>query len=167
MSKIIPLYVKNIVHDLCLQNIEAQKKGYGPFAAAVCDNEGNIISIAHNSVLIDNSSLCHAEVNAIRFAQEKLKTYNLSEMDLSICITAEPCSMCIGAIMWSGIKHIYYGVNSKVVEEITGFDEGYKPDWEEYFANKGISVIGNIEPEICTKTLTNYVDAGYVIYKPD
>ena len=100
------------------------------------------------------------------YLNEKLNTYDLSDLDLSICITAEPCAMCVGAIMWSGIKHVYFGTPSKIVEKITGFDEGYKPDWDKCFQNKGIDVTGNIEHEICEKVLLNYVNSGKIIYKP-
>ena len=37
--------------------------------------------------------------------------------------------------MWSGIKAVYFGVPSKRVEEITGFDEGFKPNWFDEFKN--------------------------------
>ena len=56
---------------------------------------------------------------------------------------------------------------SKIVEEITGFDEGYKPNWEEYLLNKGISVTGNIETEICTELLKSYVRENRKFYKPE
>ena len=163
---IIPDYVTKIIKELCKQNIEAQKKGYGPFCAAICNKNGEIIAMEHNSVLIDNCSLCHAEINTIKAAQQKLKTYDLSSFDLSICISAEPCSMCVGAIMWAGIKNVYYGTPSETVERITGFDEGYKPDWDKYFAKKGINVVGNIEPKLCEDVLYKYVNAGKTIYKP-
>ena len=74
--------------------------------------------------------------------------------------------MCVGAIMWSGIKNVYFGLKTKEVEDITGFDEGYKPDWEKYFANKGINVVGNIEHDLCENLLKSYVKAGKIIYKP-
>ncbi|MCQ2957524.1 MAG: nucleoside deaminase [Candidatus Gastranaerophilales bacterium] len=163
----IPTFVNEIIKELCKQNIIAQEKGFGPFSAAICDKNGKIIALEHNSVVLDNCSLHHAEINTIKSVQEKLGTYDLSSYDLSICITAEPCSMCIGALMWSGIKNIYYGTPSNIVEKLTGFDEGYKPDWVNYFENKGIKVTGNIEPEICENILRNYVKTGKTIYKPN
>jgi len=165
MSK-IPEFVPEIIKELCNQNIIAQNKGYGPFAAAICDETGKILTMQHNSVILDNCSLHHAEINTIKAAQDRFKTYDLSSYNLSICITAEPCAMCVGAIMWSGIKHVYFGTLSPIVEKITGFDEGYKPDWDKYFQNKGIDVKGNIEPEVCEKVLLSYVNSGKIIYKP-
>jgi len=67
--------------------------------------------------------------------------------------------------MWSGIKEVYYGVPSKDVENITGFDEGFKPSWFKEFKKRGIIVYGNIEPEACKKELHRYVNDKNIIYK--
>ena len=74
--------------------------------------------------------------------------------------------MCIGGILWSGIKEVYYSVSSKRVEEITGFDEGFKPNWVEEFRKRGIVVYGNIESEAGEQELKKYVQSGKKIYKP-
>lgn len=72
--------------------------------------------------------------------------------------------MCVGGIMWSGIKEVYYGVPSKTVEEIIGFDEGFKPHWFRELKKRGIVVYGNIEPE--EQQLHKYVNDGKEVYKP-
>ena len=141
-------------------------KGSGPFLAAVIDKNGNIISKTANSVVSEECSNNHAEMNAIKTAQKNLGTYDLSKHNLSLYVTSEPCMMCIGGIMWSGIKAVYYGVPSKRVEEITGFDEGFKPNWFEEFKNRGITVYGNIEVEAGEKVLYNYVNTGKTVYQP-
>jgi len=68
--------------------------------------------------------------------------------------------------MWSGIGAIYYGVPSKRVEEITGFDEGFKPNWQNEFKTRGITVYGNIAPEKGEEVLREYVRQGGRVYKP-
>ena len=142
------------------------EQGSGPFVAAIYDDKGNLVVKVANSVVNENCSNNHAEMNAIKAAQEKLKTYNLAPYNLSLYVTADPCMMCIGGIMWSGIKAVYYGVPSKTVEKITGFDEGFKPNWFEEFKKRGIIVYGNIEPQIGEKALKQYVEEGKKIYKP-
>lgn len=143
------------------------ENGSGPFLAAICDEFDNVILKAANSVEKDNCSHCHAEMNAIKKAQEKFKTYDLSSLNLKIYVTAEPCIMCLGGIMWSGIKEVYFGVNSKRVEEITGFDEGFKPNWLEEFKKRNILVYGNIELEKGEKRLQEYIQRGKLVYKPN
>ncbi len=136
-------------------------------ASHTFDENGNLVSKAANSVVIENCSNNHAEINAIKEAQMKLATYDLSSYNLSIYITAEPCMMCVGAIMWSGIKNVYYSVPSETVEKITGFDEGFKPSWLKEFKKRGIAVYGNIEAKLGEVELKQYVQTGKKIYKPE
>ena len=140
--------------------------GHGPFLAAVYDQNGNLIAKAANSVIAESCSNNHAEMNAIKLAEKKLGTYDLSPYNLSLYITSEPCMMCIGGIMWSGIKAVYYGVPSDRVTEITGFDEGFKPNWMDEFKKRGITVYGHIATDAGEKVLQDYVSQGHTIYKP-
>ncbi len=81
------------------------ENGFGPFGAIiVCD--GKIVSRAGNSVTKSNDSTAHAEINAIRKACKKLKSFNLS--DCVLYSSCEPCPMCLSAIYWSGIKTVYF-----------------------------------------------------------
>jgi len=77
---------------------KTMNKNYGgPFGAAIIDEKGKVVAISSNTVLKDNDPTAHAEINAIRQATTKMKTY-----DLSNCIlftTAFPCPMCLGAII--------------------------------------------------------------------
>ena len=92
--------------------------------------------------------------------------YDLSKSDISLYITAEPCMMCVGAIMWSGIKNVYYGVPSKTVEKLTGFDEGFKPRWFNEFKKRGINVYGNICTDEGADVLKQYKTDKKKIYMP-
>ena len=141
-------------------------KGSGPFVAAIYDDKGNLVVKVANSVVNEQCSNNHAEMNAIKAAEQKLGTYDLAPYNLKLYVTAEPCIMCLGGIMWSGIKEVYYGVPSKTVENITGFDEGFKPHWFKEFKKRGIIVYGNIEPEIGENELHKYVNDGKEVYKP-
>lgn len=157
---------RKIILDLQKENAKLIEEGYGPFLAAIYDKNGNLIAKMPNTVAKDQCCICHAEVNTIRKAHEKLKTYDLAPLDLSIYVTAEPCIMCAGAIMWSGIKRVFYSVNSSDVESITGFDEGFKPDWINEFSKRNIEVYGEIEAEAGREVLRKYVSTGKEIYKP-
>lgn len=141
-------------------------QGSGPFLAAIYDDKGNLIAKAANSVEHDNCSHNHAEMNAIKQAEKNLNTFDLAPYNLSLYTTSEPCLMCLGGIMWSGIRKVYYGVPSRRVEEITGFDEGFKADWLDEFKRRGIMAYGNIEPQAGEAVLAEYVRNGRRIYKP-
>lgn len=99
----------------------SEKGEGGPFGAVVVDKEGNVIANGNNKVLKNNDPTAHAEIMAIREACEKLNTYDLSEYILYT--SAEPCPMCISAIIWANIKKVYYGCTKEDTEEI-GFRDG-------------------------------------------
>ena len=155
-----------IIRGLQEELKEHINQGSGPFLAAIYDEKGNLIAKAANSVVNQTCSHNHAEMNTIKLAEEKLGTYDLAPYHLSLYVTAEPCLMCLGGIMWSGIQTIYFGVPSKRVEELTGFDEGFKPDWMSEFKKRGITVYGNIEPKAGEEVLSAYVQAGRKVYRP-
>lgn len=141
-------------------------KGYGPFLAAIYDSKGNLVAKAANNVAKNSCSNNHAEINVIKLAEKKFGTYDLSPYNLSIYVTSEPCMMCLGSIMWSGIKAVYYGVSSNRVTQITGFDEGFKQNWHNEFKKRGITVYGQIEQDTGEKILKDYVAQGHMVYKP-
>ena len=168
-EKINPKKVKTarkIITDLQEELKKRIAHGSGPFLAAIYDESGNLIAKQANSVVRNSCSHNHAEMNAIAVAEEKLGTYDLSAHSLKLYVTAEPCIMCLGGILWSGIREIYFGVPSDRVEEITGFDEGFKPNWFDEFKKRGITVYGNIAAEVGEAVLKEYVQKGNNIYKP-
>lgn len=157
---------REIILNLQKENAKFIEEGYGPFLAAAYDDKGNLIAKMPNTVARENCCLWHAEVNTIKKACEALKTYDLAPYNISLYVTAEPCIMCCSAIMWSGIQRVFYGVNSADVEKITGFDEGFKPNWIKEFADRNIEVYGEIEAEAGREVLRKYVNSGKEIYKP-
>lgn len=93
--------------------------GGGPFGAVIARN-GVVVAEASNSVTIDHDPTAHAEVNAIRVACDRLHTFDLSGCE--IYCSCEPCPMCLGAIYWARLDHIYYANNRKAAASI-GFDD--------------------------------------------
>jgi tRNA(Arg) A34 adenosine deaminase TadA len=102
--------------EKAMENI---KNGGGPFGAVIV-KEGEIIATCGNSVTIDNDPTAHAEVNCIREACKVLNTFDLS--DCVIYSSCEPCPMCLSAIYWARIQHIYYAATRKDAA-LAGFDD--------------------------------------------
>ena len=96
-------------------NLKNNYKKGGPFGAVIVKN-GKIISSAHNTVIEKHDATAHAEVNAIRKACRKLKNHDLS--DCILYTSAEPCPMCLSAIIWANIKTVYYANTKKDADEI-------------------------------------------------
>lgn len=67
-----------------------------------------VIAKAHNLTETLNDVTAHAEMQAITAAAETLGGKYLKECTLYV--TVEPCIMCAGALGWSQIKRIVYGV---------------------------------------------------------
>ena len=89
---------------------------------AVVVFRGKVIARAHNMTETLNDPTAHAEINAIRKACKKLKTFNLNGCE--IYTSCEPCPMCLSAIYWAHIDRIYYGNSQKDAEKI-GFDDAF------------------------------------------
>ena len=138
----------------------------GPFMAAVYDRDGNCLSRAVNTVVSENCSHSHAEMNALRLVEDALGTWNLAPRDLVLYTTSEPCMMCMGGILWSGIRKVVYGVPSGRVEALTGFDEGFKPDWTIEFARRGIEVVGPLAVEEGEAVHREYMRLQKTVYVP-
>lgn len=98
---------------------ESVNRGGGPFGAVIA-KDGEIVAESANSVTIDHDPTAHAEVNAIRKACAKMGDFSLNGCD--IYCSCEPCPMCLGAIYWAKIDHIYYANNRKDAARI-GFDD--------------------------------------------
>jgi guanine deaminase len=93
----------------------------GPFGALIVRGD-EIIAEGWNQVTSSNDPSAHAEVVAIRRACAKLKTFNLPDCD--IYASCEPCPMCLGAIYWTRLRHIYYA-NTRAEAAAIGFDDAH------------------------------------------
>lgn len=143
-----------LVITLSRENIT--RRTGGPFAAAIFDREGKLISAGVNCVVPENTSLAHAELMAMLFAQKQLGVYSLWEKNLILTSLCEPCGMCATGILWGGIRSLEYAATSQDAESI-GFDEGLKPkDWQEAFKKRGIEVTPNIAREKALALLRQY-----------
>lgn len=78
-------------------------------AIIVCD--GEMIARAHNRKESLADPTAHAEILVIRAAAEKLGRWRLD--DCQLYVTAEPCVMCMGAIIQARIPLLVYGVAEK------------------------------------------------------
>jgi tRNA(Arg) A34 adenosine deaminase TadA len=104
--------------QLAIDNI---KNGGGPFGAVIV-KDSKVIATGVNRVTANNDPTAHAEVSAIRAACEGLGTFSLEGCD--IYSSCEPCPMCLGAIYWAHLDHLYYGAN-KHDAAAAGFDDQF------------------------------------------
>lgn len=152
--------------ELSAENIK-QKTG-GPFGAAVFDrNTGQLIAVGVNLVTSTGQSFTHGEVVALAMTHETLGRRDLSDPRLQLATSAEPCTMCLGAIHWAGVRSVLIGAHDDDVRAI-GFDEGHKPaDWRAAFAAAGIAVVEGVLRSKAAAVLKAYAQSGGEIYNAE
>jgi len=74
---------------------------------AVVALDGRVIGAAHNQPIGAVDPTAHAEILALRQAARALANYRLGGAVL--CVTVEPCLMCVGAIVHARIASVVYG----------------------------------------------------------
>ena len=154
---------------LSLTDRQIEEGTGGPFGAAVFELEsGRLISVGVNRVVVTGCSTAHAEVMALSLAQKAVGTHDLGAEKLpefQIVVNAQMCAMCLGAVIWSGVKEVCYAATSQEVEQITGFDEGPLPsNIEGILRQRGIRLKKGIMVEESKRLLEKYVTTGGLVY---
>ena len=129
---------------------EALKSNLDIPIGCVIKKDGIIIASAHNMREEKQDITAHAEILAIKQAQERLNTSRLYGCELYV--TLEPCPMCTWAILQSGIDAVYFGSyntqygamlsNTQLVE----------------LSHSKMKIYGGIEEEKCDKILSEFFE---------
>jgi tRNA(Arg) A34 adenosine deaminase TadA len=149
--------------DLARQNVTRDLNG--PFGAAVFEaDSGRLVAVGVNSVERFKSSPLHAEVMAILAAHAAVRSDSLRTPRHELYSSAEPCAMCLGAILWSGISRTVFAATREDVEQI-GFEEGpVFPATFAYLAARGTVVEPGPLRHEGAAVLQLYLDRGGEIY---
>ena len=86
---------------------KAAKRGDAPFGAVLADAAGTPLLRAGNTQRSRNDPTAHAEINLIRLAARRLGRPTLD--GLHVVTNAEPCSMCLSALVKSRVAAIHFG----------------------------------------------------------
>ena len=155
-----------VVVELSRQNV--LRGGGGPFGAGVFEsNGGRLVAAGVNSVTRLNNSVLHAETLAIMLAQARLGTYALGSLgsDVYLLVTScEPCAMCLGATLWSGVRGLVCGA-AKEDATAVGFDEGpvFAESWA-YLQRRGVRAARGVLRDEAAAVLELYRVTGGAIY---
>jgi len=140
----------------------------GPFGAVVFDlTSGLPVAAGVNLVERYQNAMLHAEVVALMLAQAAHRRYSLHGGDLprpALVSSCDPCAMCLGATLWSGIGDLECGATRDDASRI-GFDEGpVFPASFDYLEARGIRVRRGVCRAEAAAVLQIYRDRGGVIY---
>lgn len=136
--------------ELALKEAQkSEKKDEVPVGAVIVLN-GQVIAKAHNLTEKKQSAIAHAEINAIKKACKKLKSWRL--LDCEMYVTLEPCPMCAGAIANARIKSVYFGA----YEPKSGCAESKYKILSDNGLNHSVEYLGGIMQEECSQMLKSY-----------
>lgn len=79
-----------------------------PIGAVIVHN-GEIIARGYNVRETTQETLSHAELIAMKKANEKIGSWRLE--DCTLYVTLEPCPMCAGAIVQSRVMRVVFGAS--------------------------------------------------------
>lgn len=139
----------------------------GPFGAAIFDDAtSTLVSVGMNLVVSAGNSTLHAEMVAFQMAQRKIGSHSLSSggRQMSLFTSCEPCAMCFGATLWSGVRRLVSAATAADARAI-GFDEGpvFEESWR-YLESAGIGIERQLMRAEGKRVLDDYAARGGVIY---
>ncbi len=128
---------------------KAREHGNHPFGALLVDAQGQLILEGENTVVTGKDYTGHAETNLVRMLGD------LSPAVLAgatMYASTEPCAMCAGAIFWSGISRVVFGLSEKGLLELVAHlpgDDFLNLPCKEVFARGGrtVEVLGPLLEE--------------------
>jgi tRNA(Arg) A34 adenosine deaminase TadA len=143
-------YFIKVVYDLAK---ESAIKGNDPFSAILVYNDEICHKSLDVSVKSSNPTL-HAELNVISEYCTKNKIFSL--IGYTLYCNVEPCIMCSGAIHWSRISKVVYGISQKSLQKISGGKQ--KPNCEDLIniGHKKIEIIGTLLEEEGLRIFSEY-----------
>ncbi|TVR92931.1 MAG: nucleoside deaminase [Spirochaetaceae bacterium] len=98
----------------------SRENGNHPFGAILVGPDGEVLLEAENAVPSQSDCTMHAETRLVSMAS---RAYSREQLrDCTLYSSAEPCAMCSGAIYWSGIGRVVYGLAESSLLALTGSD---------------------------------------------
>lgn len=88
----------------------ARDRGNRPFGAVVIAHDGRVLAEAYCNTGETGDCTGHAETNAVRQLGNRYPRELLAQATLYS--SAEPCVMCAGAIFWSAIGRVVFGIDA-------------------------------------------------------
>jgi tRNA(Arg) A34 adenosine deaminase TadA len=151
---------------LSRENVE--RRTGGPFGAAVFESaSGALVGVGVNCVERLGNAMLHGEVVAIMFAQRRVGSFTLGgpgQPDRELVSSCEPCAMCLGATLWSGVRRLVFAA-SRADASALAFDEGpVFPESYAYLEGRGIRIDREVGRAEAAAVLRLYREQGGLIY---
>jgi tRNA(Arg) A34 adenosine deaminase TadA len=153
---------------IAVSRANVERSAGGPFGAAIFESEtGRLVAVGMNSVVRFNNCALHGEMVAFMMAQQRVGSFTLSAPSLPVHelhTSCEPCAMCIGATLWSGVRRVVYGAARDDASKLS-FEEGpVFPASYQYLEDRGIRIARNVLRDEARAVLELYRSKGGQIY---
>ena len=140
----------------------------GPFGAAVFERDtGRVVAVGMNSVVRLTNCTLHGEMVAFMMAQRRLNSFTLNAANLpahELFTSCEPCAMCLGATLWSGVRRVVCGAAREDASRLN-FEEGpVFPESYRYLEDRGIAIEHNVLRDEARAVLELYRATSGPIY---
>src|SRR5687767_610319 len=140
----------------------------GPFGAAIFESEsGRLVAVGMNSVVRLNNCALHGEMMAFMMAQQRVGSFTLNASGLpahDLYTSYEPCAMCLGATLWSGVRRVVYGATREDASMLN-FEEGpVFPESYKYLEDRDLQIVRNVLREEARAVLELYRAKSGKIY---
>ncbi|HYH80978.1 MAG TPA: nucleoside deaminase [Longimicrobium sp.] len=140
----------------------------GPFGAAIFEREtGKLVAVGVNSVVRQNNCTLHGEMVAFMVAQARLGSFSLRSPggpEHELVTSCEPCAMCLGATLWSGVTRVVCGAHRDDARRLN-FEEGpVFPESHAYLRARGIEIVDGVLREEANAVLELYRASKGTIY---
>ena len=140
----------------------------GPFGAVIVDRaDGRLVAVGVNSVVRLNNCTLHGEMVAFMMAQAKLGSFSLRTGEgpgHELATSCEPCAMCLGATLWSGVTRVICGAHRDDARRLN-FEEGpVFPESLAYLEARGIEIVHGVLREEANAVLELYRTSKGTIY---
>lgn len=96
----------------------ARERGNRPFGAVIVAADGTVLQEAWNANMETGDCTAHAETSAVRLASPKFSREQLA--GATLYSSGEPCVMCAGAIFWSNIRRVVFGIDAERLRVFRG-----------------------------------------------
>lgn len=136
--------------------IELSKKAYYPYGAIIVRN-GEIIGRSDVDVPVSKSEFSHAELRAIENAMEHLGGNLCAEGGKGCVIysSCEPCAMCMGEILYTGIEKLVYGATLEDSKECVNEILAKSEDVANACKNRSIEIVKELHRDKAVEVLRN------------
>ena len=120
------IIMKKEFMDLAFENaLKAYELDEVPIGAVIV-KDNTVISCGFNKKEENNCVMAHAELIAIKKAEEVLKNWRLDGCD--IYVTLDPCPMCASAIKQSRIENVYSALNNSDINNLVILEKIFSTD---------------------------------------